>query len=137
MGKSKYTPELAEKIVEGISEGRSLRAICAQEGMPSTSTVLSWLEDADKKEFAEQYAHARAKAYKMLADEILEDASPKSEDSAVLVARDRLLVDTKKWMLSKMLPKIYGDKVQAEVTGAEGGPLQITVQYVSPKKAEE
>ncbi len=28
-------------------------------------------------------------------------------------------------MLSKMLPKVYGDKLQTEVTGANGGPVQV------------
>jgi hypothetical protein len=105
--------------------------------MPSPATVLSWLEEEDKRGFAEQYAHARAKSYKSLADQILEDAQGNGDDSAVSVARDRLIVDTKKWLLSKVLPKIYGDKVQTEVTGVDGGPLQITVQYVSPKKVDE
>ena len=32
-------------------------------------------------------------------------------------ARSRLRVDTRKWYLSKVLPKIYGDKVQTELSG--------------------
>jgi hypothetical protein len=40
------------------------------------------------------------------------------------VADKRLRVDTQKWLLSKALPKIYGDKVLNEHTGANGGPIQ-------------
>ncbi len=29
-----------------------------------------------------------------------------------------------KWLLSKALPKIYGDKLTAEVTGKDGGPIE-------------
>jgi hypothetical protein len=36
----------------------------------------------------------------------------------------RLQVDTRKWLLSKALPKIYGDKLTAEVTGKDGGPIE-------------
>lgn len=42
------------------------------------------------------------------------------------IARSRLRVDTRKWLLSKALPKIYGDKIQSEVSGPNGGPLVIT-----------
>jgi len=28
-------------------------------------------------------------------------------------------------MLSKMLPKVYGDKIQTEHTGKDGGPIQL------------
>ena len=33
-------------------------------------------------------------------------------------------IDTRKWLLSKALPKIYGDKLTAELTGKDGQPLQ-------------
>jgi hypothetical protein len=29
----------------------------------------------------------------------------------------------RKWLLAKALPKIYGDKIAAEVTGKDGAPL--------------
>jgi len=37
------------------------------------------------------------------------------------IQRARLRVDTRKWILSKMLPKVYGDKFQ--VGGDGGEPL--------------
>lgn len=40
------------------------------------------------------------------------------------VSRSRLRVDTRKWMLSKMLPKIYGDKTTTELTSPNGGPIK-------------
>ena len=39
------------------------------------------------------------------------------------IQRSRLRVDTRKWMLSKALPKVFGDKITQEVTGANGAPL--------------
>lgn len=42
------------------------------------------------------------------------------------VQRSRLRVDTRKWILAKALPKIYGDKLTAEVTGKDGGPIETT-----------
>ncbi len=40
------------------------------------------------------------------------------------VARSRLQVDTRKWLLSKLIPRQYGDTVA--LTGADGGPLTIS-----------
>ena len=34
-------------------------------------------------------------------------------------------MDTRKWVLAKMLPKIYGDKSTTEHTGKGGGPIQL------------
>jgi hypothetical protein len=42
-----------------------------------------------------------------------------------VVAHKRLQVDTRKWLLSKVLPKIYGDKIVQEHIGANGGPIAL------------
>jgi hypothetical protein len=42
-----------------------------------------------------------------------------------VVARNRLRIDTRKWVLSKVLPKIYGDKVVNQLVGADDGPIQV------------
>jgi hypothetical protein len=31
------------------------------------------------------------------------------------------------WRAAKLAPKKYGEKIQAEHTGADGGPMQFTV----------
>mgnify|MGYP000426269079 FL=1 len=51
------------------------------------------------------------------------------------VQRNRLRVDARKWLLSKMVPKKYGDKLVQEHTGANGGAIQVhsTVTFVEPK----
>ena len=90
------------------------------------STVLLW-KDADEV-FAEQYTRARTLGYQLLADEILEISDDGSNDTYTddegnertnqdVIARSRLRVDSRKWMLSKMLPKVYGDKIQTEHSG--------------------
>jgi acyl-CoA thioesterase FadM len=39
------------------------------------------------------------------------------------IARAKLQVDTRKWIMSKMAPKKYGEKIQQELTGPDGKPL--------------
>lgn len=105
-----YTKALGDRIAAQLEEGLSLSKICEGPGMPSKSTVNRWAHDA-KHPFAEQYARARARGYRIHADEILDIADEATSD-AVQVARNKLRIDTRKWVLSKMLPKEYGDKIE-------------------------
>lgn len=122
----------ADAILAALEGGKSLRAACL--GLCDPATVFRWC-DANP-EFAQQYADARARGYKLLADEILE-ISDENEGKARLgedgelvdvtfdataVARNRLRVDSRKWMLAKMLPKVYGDKLDV----AHSGELKFT-----------
>ena len=119
---SLYTPELAATICERLAAGESLRAICRDEGMPVASTVLDW--ERTLPEFGERYAAARALGYRLLADEILDIADGTDRDRLIYDAQEaRLRVDTRKWLLSKMLPKTFGDKVGVEHSG--GVALQV------------
>lgn len=112
---SKYNDEMAEKICEKIANGRSLRSICAEDGMPTTSTVCKWL--IENKEFSEQYARARTRQADYFFEEIVEIADSVEADSAA-VAKARLQVDARKWAASKIAPKKYGDKVEQQITGS-------------------
>jgi hypothetical protein len=126
---SKFTKELAARICERLAAGESLRAICRDGDMPSGPTVRGWvLKDED---FSKQYTLARELGYQEMADEIIEISDESSGDSykdangvlrtdQEVVGRSRLRVDTRKWLLSKCLPKIYGDKQQLEVSGNLG-----------------
>lgn len=50
--------------------------------------------------------------------------------TADMIERSKLQVDARKWYLSKVMPKKYGDQVKHEVTGANGGPVSSQVQIV-------
>ena len=91
----------------------------------------------DREGFAAQYARAREVQFLAIADELLEIADDGRNDwmqrtgndggwdlNGEHIQRSRVRIDTRKWMLSKMLPKVYGDKTEVAVTGANGGPLQ-------------
>ena len=120
----------ADSVCAMLEDGKSLRAACKELDI-APSTVLHWSKE--NKDFLEQYTRAREVGYKLLADEIIDIADEKEvqirydgEDttldlSPTAIARNRLRVDTRKWMLSKMLPKIYGDKL--ELSGDPDKPL--------------
>jgi len=116
-----YTDELADKICDRLAEGEGLISICRDDGMPNERTLRSWALDDDHP-FSPKYARAKEYGYHRLAEEILDIAdNGNSED----VQRDKLRVDTRKWMLSKVLPKIYGDKLLAAGPG-DNGPIVIS-----------
>ena len=121
---SKFTQTLADNICEQIANGESLRAICADAKMPGKKAVLAWL--GKHESFRTQYAHAREAQADHFADEILVIADDGSNDTSSTedgrevvnhdhIQRSRLRVDTRKWLMSKLAPKKYGDKLEMAV----------------------
>ena len=120
-------------ICARMAEGVSLRSICLADDMPDKATVFRWL--AAHKEFRDQYARAREARADAMAEEILEISDDDRDDAitdpesgatrlnAEFVARSRLKVDTRKWLMARMAPKVYGDKVTQELQGPDGGPV--------------
>lgn len=132
-GDMAFNQETADRICERLAAGESLRKACVDG--PDPSTILRWTEDNDA--FAQQYAQARARGYALLADELIQIADDGTNDSYVdddgnvrtnqdVIARSRLRVDTRKWMLAKMLPKVYGEKVETTHKGTVGVVLNAT-----------
>lgn len=137
-----YDPDIAAEICRRLGEGEGLRAICRSEGMPPESTVRTWVAD-DRDGFAVRYTTARQAQALRWAEEILEIADDGSNDwierntadggrgyefHGEHYQRSRLRVDTRKWLLSKVLPKVYGDKI--EVTGKDGKDLVPEAQPI-------
>jgi len=118
----------------------SLRSICSDKASPDLKTVMRWL--ANNEEFRQQYARAREMQQELSHEELLEIADNATDDVRMLlgesedgalptinhsaIARARLQIDTRKWVMSKMLPKKYGDSTQVKLADAEGGKLSIT-----------
>ena len=126
-----FTSELADAICEGLIEGRSLRSICLDDGMPHASTICRWL--AKHVAFREQYVHAREAQADTLFDEILDIADDGTNDwmerrneeggnigwkeNGEALQRSRLRVDARKWMASKLASRKYGDKIETHHSG--------------------
>lgn len=123
---STFSTAVASAICDRLTNGESLREICRSEGMPDKSTVMRWL--GTNEEFRDQYARAREAQADHFADEILEIADDGSndwmerkqgEETVTVVdhehiSRSKLRVDARKWLMSKMAPKKYGDRLALE-----------------------
>jgi transposase len=124
------------EILTQMREGKSLRQASQMAGV-ARQTFLDWV-DKDQ-ELAGQYAHARAAMIDKIADDIMTIADEElvatgegRVDSA-MVQKQRLRVDTRKWLLSKLSPKKYGDKL--ELSGDEQAPVSIQrIERVIVKK---
>lgn len=102
-------------ILQGMEDGYSLRKSCEAAGV-STGSFLRWVDE--DKGLAEQYTRARARLLDVQAEELEEIGDQAAgADSAVTVAGLRLKSDNRKWLLSKLAPKKYGDKLQTEHSG--------------------
>lgn len=127
-----YCQEIAQAICLRLAEGESLRSVCRDEGMPPKGTVLRWI--GIHPEFRDQYAQAKFDGAEALAEEMFEIADDGTNDWMELtdkddnpygykangehIQRSKLRIDTRKWYLSKIMPKKYGDKIQTEHSGS-------------------
>jgi hypothetical protein len=141
---STYSPEIAAFICSRISNGESVRKICDDPDMPASSSIFKWL--IEHKEFSEQYTRAREAQMDAMVEEIIEIADDSANDSTFdeegnsrqnseWINRSRLRVDTRKWLMSKLAPKKYGDKIQQEHTGTLG--VQLVHSVPRPERKEE
>lgn len=147
------------------SSSKSIATILAagHEGntLPSYATFARWLAEQDEEgrnPLRDQYARAKEAQADYMAEEMAElhnkawvpllddDGKPIIVDGKPLMTVDkssaaivRLEAENKKWLMGKLRPKKYADKQQHEVTGANGGAIQVasTVTFVEPKRYSE
>lgn len=136
-----FTPELLNTVLTRISEGENERSIFRTEGFPTWQAWTAFkFRKAEEKSpesqlFFVQYAQAKDAKYEAWEDKIIEIAKDDSRDIILdakgnqrsdntAVNRDRLQIDSMKWLMSKALPKKYGEKITQELTGAGGGPVR-------------
>lgn len=117
-----YTQELADRICDLLSDGLSLRKICLMDEMPDKSTVFRWLRT--EQGFSDQYARAKQEGTDAWAEELHDIVDDVSEDKEA-INKARLRVDTRKWLMSKMKPKKYGEKLDVTSDG-KALPAPIT-----------
>ena len=140
----KLNDEIREQIsiiCEKISDGASLRSILKEKQPFSRSTFYEIV--SENKDIADQYARAMVERQEALFEEILTIADTPCEGvetiegssgvtirKADMVLHRRLQIEARKWNLSRMNPKKYGDKVDVNHSG-EISDKKITVKYNS------
>lgn len=142
---STFTQEKADEICARLSKGEPLAQICRDERMPGVVTVHSW--KLASAHFAESIARARELGFDAIAEDCLEIADDSKNDyldkladdgdeqavkarafDSEHVQRSKLRIETRLKLLAKWDPKRYGEKVTAEHSGPNGGPIQTVTK---------
>ena len=125
-----FTEKLAAKICQRIADGESIRAICSDADMPSTTAIFRWIANGKYDGFRQLYESSMQIRLETLGDGLIELADAPIErnaagaiDSAAVQMR-RLQIETRRWILSKLLPRKYGDRMGLDHQG-EGFNLTV------------
>lgn len=113
---------VGKAICEQLSNGKSLRRICLEPGMPDVGTFLRWLADDANAALRLQYARAREAYADGEVDSIIDLADESDPAEAHKV---RLQIDARKWALARMHPRKYGDKLDVTSDGEKIPPLLV------------
>lgn len=118
--------EIIESIFLNIEDGISTRKAIVNNNI-STSTFFRWIDNDE--ELSKQYARACELRAEALLDEMLDIVDDSSQDKTIddlddeikiertnheAIQRSRLRYDARKWLISKLHPKKYGDKIEVD-----------------------
>lgn len=122
----------------------STQTICKNLGL--TFSVI-WKRIGRSKILERKYARAKEEQCEVLAEEILSIADDTSKDLEIAFNKAnkpyiklnrehfesrRLRIDSRKWIVSKLKPKKYGDKITNKLETDKGG---LKINFAVPKKA--
>lgn len=127
MAWSKEDIEKTFKIIirKIADDGFSLRKALREESMPGKDLFYKWIDEDESKK--EQYARATISRADNIFEDILDISDDQEGDVYIdnngfeqtnhnVIARSKLRIDSRKWMLGKMQPKKYGDKIEVDQT---------------------
>lgn len=130
-----YTQEVADRICAELSLGSSIRTVCKPDDMPAVKTIFNWFRT--QPEFLQQYTRAKQESADAMAEDILDIADDGSNDWMIAhrkdeseawqlngehIQRSRLRIDTRKFLMAKMKPKVYGEKLDVTSDGEKINP---------------
>lgn len=121
-----------DRVLEMIAAGTAMRVACKKVGMPNIAFYRMLREDSEKgRERANRYARAKEEQLEAFAADTIaladrpmltrrtrRTASGVSVEVYDNVERARLAVETRKWHLAKLKPKVYGDRVEHDHKGS-------------------
>jgi hypothetical protein len=145
MYNKEQTELIFSNILLEIEKGRALRNVLNDADMPSSKTFYNWLESDEDK--VKRYARACELRADTIFEDILDIADDSSKDittdplgnerlNTEFVQRARLRVDARKWIVSKLNPKKYGDKIENTHLGEMSIKWQEVKTYDSDKETD-
>jgi hypothetical protein len=104
---------IMDSIMAQLETGRSLVQVCKDPGMPDRETVSRWMRD--EPGYAAKYAYARAMQADTLFSEMA-DVEAKVQSGTMDSHAARVVLDSMRWRASKLAPKVYGDRLDVQVS---------------------
>ncbi len=120
------TTLISNNICQRLMEGTPLTRICKDKDQPSLSTVYKWI--AKHKDFANKLLTARRIGCQTYLDKMIEELET-ADNKSIMVVREKL--HHYRWLSSKLLPNLYGDKQEVIQD------TKITIQWQQPEKIVE
>jgi len=145
MYSNKEKQRIVDTICDKVANGMTTRKAIQNQGI-SFQTFFRWVDDEETK--SKQYARATELRAEYLADEILTISDSTSEDVITdengnpvknhnVIQRDRLRVDTRKWLMAKMMPKKYSEKQTIDHTTKGKEITRIERHIIKPDEPKD
>ncbi len=136
--------QIFNTIFDLIESGKSLRYALIQTKL-SSKTFYEWIENDEEK--VKQYARATEERAEAILDEMIDIVDDSSSDvlemdlgdgiintriNNEVIQRSRLRYDARKWLVSKLNPKKYGDKIDMTSGGDKIQSNDIKIEIIKP-----
>ncbi len=121
-----YDYELCVEVCCQVAEGQNIKKVLkSKEKYPSFQTWCNWKREND--ELFDLYTRSiqdKAESEDEEIDNVIEDL----KNGLIDPSAARLIIDTKKWKMSKYYPKMFGNKIDMTTGGEKIKDAPITVQ---------
>lgn len=130
---TKFSAKLAEEICNRVAGGETLSEICRRKGpgVLNRKTIIQWFvrypdfNHAYMRAFVTRLSHASDEIISIAEDGTNDFIERLKEDGAKTlifnrehVERSKMRIDARKWLMTKLLPHQYGDRV--DLTNSDG-----------------
>lgn len=143
-----YNLKLGTRICDLVAtHTEGLKHLCAQfDWMPVRDTINEWRWKHN--EFAVMYTKAKLSQAELMAEDCIDIADDGTHDTilktnnngeeyeianAEWINRSRLRVDTRKWIASKLLPRMYGEHNKIESLEGQNEALRAELRELRDK----
>ena len=116
------------EFLSRVTAGRAGQSVCKDKDMPAWGTT--WNKIHNDKDFERKYMNALASRGMIYADQ-LDEINRRVLNGEIDPQAARLVSDNFKWTAARLLPKVYGDKQQVDVTHEAGGSYLDLLQQVN------
>lgn len=133
---SEYNFEMCEKICEEVANGFNIKSVLASdESYPTFPTWCKWKRE--HTELFNLYVNSMQDKSES-ADEELDQIYSMLKSGELEPSTANVLIQTIKWRMAKWYPKMFGDKVQQEISGElKTTPTELKVTIRRPEEEEE